>query len=404
MADLPAEPAACHNPCVSGGDQSSLGKLGSLLQNTTKTTARALKYKRRSKAHRWDRVDPETGRYANTHWCGLPLKDDVVELVKTEGGGVMPSQVQFCKAVWACPVCSSIIKSARGREIAQAVDNWQAAGNSVLLVTVTIRHSAKDDLGFLLDVMSDGWRRTVSGAVWKRLRDSWGLVGYTRTLEITYGLQNGWHPHYHFLYFVDGKADDLLRARMEKEIYDRFTTCLARAGAKAGNIPNIAHGVDVRLVDAGGKVLGTYVSKVCNIAAEVSASQTKQGRLPDNLDPFQLLDINQAWAQDAWHDYLDGTKGKRSIYFSRGLRELVGIEKKDDETLVDEAIEGEHDVVGAIDIDLYMRIHQHEKFDEYDKALRLAEESKWKDAAAVLSSTLSTYVDTKTGDVLPLLC
>lgn len=404
MADLPAEPAVCHNPCCNDDAQGSLGKLGSLLQPQV-TTARALRYKRRNRAHRWDKVDPDTGKYKNTHWCGEPLRADVVELVETEGGGVMPSQVQFCKAVWACPVCSSIIRSARGKEIAQAVDNWQAAGNSVFLVTVTIRHSAKDDLGFLLDVMSDAWRRTVSGAVWKRYKASWGLVGYTRTLEITYSLQNGWHPHFHFLYFVDGDADALLAARMQKEIYDRFTACLAKAGAKAANMPNIAHGVDVRHVDAGGKVLGTYVSKVCNIAAEVSASQTKSGRLPDNLDPFQLLDINQPWARNAWGDYLEGTKGKRSIYFSRGLRELVGIEKeKDDAAVVDEAIEGEHNVVGAITVGMYRRIHAREQFDEYDKALRLAETSKWKDAAAVLSSTLSTYVDAKTGEVLPLLC
>jgi hypothetical protein len=394
-----------HQDSVAG-----LGTLGSLLPQQvsggkSKSTMRALKYRRRYRAQRLTKIDPKTKRYPGSKWCGLPLKDDVVELVETEGGGVMPSQVQFCKAVWVCPVCGAIIRQQRGKDIEKGVNRWHMAGGGVYFVTVTIRHSRSDSLKSLLDLMTDAWRRTVSGRIWAGYRDDWGLVGYTRTLEMTYSLQNGWHPHFHFLYFTDEPANDQLAATMRQAIYDRFTACLARAGAKAGNIPNLWHGVDVQPVTTNGKVLGVYVSKLGSIAAEVSASQTKQGRLPGHLDPFQLLDINQDWAKAAWQDYASATKGKRSIYFSRDMREKLGIADKDDEKVVDDALEGKHDVVCAVDAAAYIGIiDKRQAFDELDRALTHAANGNWNDAAAALSLSLSRYVDVETGVVVPLLC
>jgi hypothetical protein len=87
------------------------------------------------------------------------------------------------------------------------------------------------------------------------------------------------------------------------------------------------------------------------------------------------------------------------------MREKLGIADKDDEKVVDDALEGKHDVVGAVDAAAYIGIiDKRQAFDELDRALTHAANGNWNDAAAALSLSLSRYVDVETGVVVPLLC
>lgn len=364
----------------------------------------ALRYKRRRVAQRRERVDPATGRYPRTHWCGCPMDDDVVHLVRTEYQTVLPSDVQYCKSVWSCPVCGGIIRAARGREISEGVTNWMDAGHGVYLVTVTIRHSRSDSLKSLLDTLSDAWRRVVSGSVWQRLKAEWGLRGYTRTLEINYG-PNGWHPHFHFLFYTDKAASDWVAAHMRSCVYQRFSDALLRAGASPGNVPDVRYGVDVQPVLTNGRVVSGYVSKLCTLAAEVTLSGVKSGRLPGHFDAFQLLDVSSSWAVAAWSEYVTATKGKRSIYFSRGLRDLLGLGRElDDSEVVDDAVRGDHDVVCAVSSSLYDRILSESRFRELADALSCVAAGDFAGASLHLSCSLSVTGSPGDGLCIPLLC
>lgn len=373
-----------------------------------KESGRARNWRRRAKAHRLDTVDPVTKKYPRRHWCGKPLlKDGVVELVKTESGAIMPAHTEFCGSPWACPVCGSIIRRARGREIAEGLNNWVSAGHGVYFVTVTIRHHIDDALKDMLDLISDTWRRVVRGDPWKRIKDRAGLVGYTRTLEITFGLSNGWHPHLHFLMYADEPANAQVAAYLRAQIEARFTKFLAKAGA-IKHLPDAVHGVDVRPVAADGSIssLGMYVSKMADaMAAEMSASDAKNGRLPAHMSPFQLLDLSDGWAVNAWREYVEGTKGKRSIYYSRGMRDKLGLDaEKDDQTIVDEETETKVEVSGAIDADLWADIVDADAWQQLDKSLTAAARGDWHMAACELGVTLGMIIDTETGQQIPLLC
>lgn len=362
-----------------------------------------LRYKRRSVAQSRERVDA-SGRYPRTHWCGCPVKDDFVSLVRTEHGAVLPSEVQYCKSVWTCPVCSGIIRASRGRDIADGFSYWHGLGFGAYFVTVTIRHSKRDPLKALLDTLSDAWRRVVSGSVWKRLRHDWQIEGYTRSLEVTYGV-NGWHPHYHFIFFVRVPSSDETASVMRSVLFERFVRCLRAAGAAAGNVPNARYGLDVVRVNDDGRVLADYVSKISSIAVEMSASALKSGRLPSSFDAFQLLDLSTRWAVRAWREFCTAIKGKRSVYFSRGLREALGLSSElTDEEVVDDAVSGDHDVVGAVSVPLYNRVFASQDFSAFSSALRLAALGDWQAAAFALGSALSCVGDRVDGLVIPLLC
>ena len=332
------------------------------------------------------------------------MKNGVIELVKTDKGAVMPANTEFCGAVWRCPVCGGIIRRARGREIAEGLERWIAAGHGAVFITVTVRHQLGDPLAQLIDLMGDAWRRTVRGEPWKRIKQRTGWIGYTRTLEITYGHDaNGWHPHYHFLAYLDKPANEQVAAYLQSQITERFSKFLAKAGAVA-HLPDAVHGVDVRPVAANGAIgsLGKYVSKM---ASEMSAGDIKHGRLPAHLSPFQLLDItSKPWAVAAWREYVEATKGKRSIYYSRGMRDLLGLgDEKDDDAIIDEETQVEAEAVGAVSSDVWADVEASDAWHALDRALVAAARGDWVAAASELGVALGCMIDTDTGQQLPLL-
>jgi hypothetical protein len=95
--------------------------------------------------------------------------------------------------------------------------------------------------------------------------------------------------------------------------------------------PNAANGVDLvhfGADDAG--AAGRYLSK---FAKEMTASTMKKG-----LDPLALLDRTGAGdltAVGQFLEYASVMKGRRSIAFSKGLRELYGVAVKSDDEVLD---------------------------------------------------------------------
>ena len=109
--------------------------------------------------------------------------------------------LQTCGSVWMCPICAAKITERRKMEIEQAV-KW-AKGNDlkVVMMTYTFRHSFSDNLEDMLGKMSSAMYSYRSGRPYTSLREVYGIVGYIRCLEVTYG-ENGWHPHVHELVFI----------------------------------------------------------------------------------------------------------------------------------------------------------------------------------------------------------
>lgn len=223
--------------------------------------------------------------------------------------------VVTCSNVWLCAVCSAKIRTRRQLEVAALAEAHTATGGDLGLLTLTLRHHRWHDLAAMLRTLADAWESLRQDARWREL----GIVGYVRSLEVTYSERNGWHPHYHVLLLFDGPA-------AHAERLDWLTAAWAeRVEKRLGARPSKAHGCDFRLLPHGA---ASYVAK---IGAEMA-----RGDLKGSQQIWQLLDAvddGDTRATALVLDYASATKGKRAIQFSKGLRDLydLGPELTDDE-------------------------------------------------------------------------
>lgn len=259
--------------------------------------------------------------------------------------GAHYSGLERCASIWACPVCAAVIRAERAREIQAAVDAWQRTGGSVVFVTLTVRHRKGDTLAATLEAVMAAWRGLLQGRVWGDFRARFGIRGYVRAVEITFGA-SGWHPHIHGLFFVDAPLKAGGAAVWESLMFSRWAALVVKHG---GRLPTKLRGIDVRLADTAGSVVGQYLAKVqeagegkrYGVGQEMARFDFKTGR-GSSLMPFELL--NPAVGEDAadtevarrlWCEYHAATKGRRAITWSRGLRDLVNldVEETDDEVI-----------------------------------------------------------------------
>ncbi|WP_336671475.1 hypothetical protein [Tsukamurella sp. USMM236] len=234
-----------------------------------------------------------------------------------------------------------MVAAERAVELGNAIRACHAAGGSVFMVTLTMRHRREDALGQLWDGLSSGWRAAFGGVAWtgkagttdrpRRLgqRELFDVAGHTRTVEVTVGVDGaGWHVHVHALIFVgdvglegalvrswgdiirrmlgwkearDVPAAWVARIAFASLIYRRWRAGLGKAGFDCG-----AAGVDVREVaDHGGEFIGRYLAKATYDAAtaagyENAGGTTKRAR-GRNQTPFEVLyEISESVAARSW--------------------------------------------------------------------------------------------------------
>lgn len=257
------------------------------------------------------------------------------------------SGLERCSSIWACPVCSPIIRHGRSDDIQLAAEAAGDLGLGVVFVTMTQRHAWGDALSGTLDVMIKGWGKLQGRTAWRNLSKRVGYIGMIRATEITLG-GNGWHPHNHMLMFFE---KPLTVQEIEQYQYDLGAMWIRLCQSMGGGVPTLEHGVKAVGVFGGGKVLAEYITKVqegggeflereTTIGLEIARGDLKTGRR-DSILPFQLLDAageGSETARTLWLEYVAATKGRRAFAWSRGLRELLlpGVEEKTDEEIIED--------------------------------------------------------------------
>lgn len=229
------------------------------------------------------------------------------------------SGVSVCGDVWRCPVCSARIMAERRGELQAALDEARRRGWSVVLVTVTLRHSPGDALTDLLGDLGEAWTRTRSGAPWVRLKDRHGVVGDVVALEVKHG-GAGWHPHKHAAMFLDHVPDADELGALQDAIGARFRAM----AAKVGRYVSQSWGVDVR----GHRDAMRYISK---LDAELTSAEYKTR---GGVTPFAILAAagrGDRRALALWLEYADAIKGRQKLRWSRGLRDLLGVGELSDQ-------------------------------------------------------------------------
>jgi hypothetical protein len=227
--------------------------------------------------------------------------------------------------VWECPVCAQQIRAERAEELKFAVEQW--SHDSVAMLSLTVRHGLGDDLRAVRKGVADSFRRLINGKPWKRFCARYGLQHHVRSIEVTHGA-NGWHPHLHVLFFLDGKLTEDEQADASTWLQERWARCVRKA-LGADFVPNV-HGVDLRESKR-----ADYLAK---FSFELSDPGTKKAR-GKNRAPLQIATSAASGRSDAdaalWVSYCVGMRGAKMLTWSRGLREFVGLdaERSDQEVV-----------------------------------------------------------------------
>lgn len=250
--------------------------------------------------------------------------------------------VQRCGSVWVCPVCARKITEYRRLELTAANSRWLGSGGGLLMLTLTVPHSFRDELLYTLEGIGDAFEYLFRHRKFKTFLARLGYAGKVRVLEDTHG-RNGWHPHFHVLLYFDrgfyfdckGLAASLL-PQWQKA-----------CGAVGLPIPN-EHGLSVQ----DGTQASEYVSK-WGIEHEMTKGHLKRARRLDSVSAFGLLDLVHRGLKKAavwFREHAFAMRGKHQLSYSRGLREKLGMNIE----LTDQEIaDADDDIKRKVDSILY---------------------------------------------------
>lgn len=324
-------------------------------EHLKRSESRAVRFARR-------RVSQSITKLDRCAFCGIKMcgDDGLVKVRVSNGVGGLVG-LTTCGSVWACSVCSAKVNARRALEIGQAVGAAIEAGDWVVFATLTMRHKRRHGLAMLWAALAYGWHKTTNGKAWVLDVQRFGVVGFVRIVELTWGPINGWHLHVHALIFGTGDMDPAGVDRLFDSMFGRWSRALVRKGLGAP-LPAAS---DFHLVtgENAGTVLGDYLAKLSAsaiedmdataIGRELTGTQGKVARARHGTQSmWQVLDeygrTGDLDLRGVWREYEDVSKGKRQMGWTKGLRERYGVsaEKSDEDIAGEELGTADDDLVG----------------------------------------------------------
>ncbi|OCP42271.1 hypothetical protein AKH06_18080 [Vibrio parahaemolyticus] len=335
-------------------------------KNTRRERYELLRTARRIYAYKGKREGLEyVLNYHKTAKCKHVLIADGVDVLKSkEHSKAFYKGLTVCGRIWTCPVCSALIQERRRHEVSAAMDYFYAQPNKqAAMVTLTFSHSFGDDLSTLLAQQSKALTKLRSGKAWEKFKAVFGFEGLIRSLELTFG-DNGYHPHTHELWFIDKRINrarlnayldakyrakkhharrDELKAMTPQKCFialllERWEACCAKVGLLGDKVDVFRkRAVDVKFNAKNSDYLAKQDSSShWGADREIAKASTKQGR-KKGMHPFMFLQKYEETGDTIWaYRWLEYTKAmhlKAQMYWSAGLKELVGIADKDDEEI-----------------------------------------------------------------------
>ena len=258
--------------------------------------------------------------------------------------------LQTCGNVFTCPICAAKIQEHRRQEIAKAFEatyRGDFGSKKIVMVTLTFSHKIADKIGELLVKQAEAFKKLRAGKVWARIKNKFGFIGLIRTLEVTHGA-NGWHPHTHEAWIVD-KSTDV--EDLHREVLARWFKYCKKLGLVGRNVKAFMER-SVHIVDNcstskylakedGTGNLGIDSPVKWGADRELAKSSSKLGRAAGKHSFELLADYGDGdkKAGKLFLDYAFAMKGRAQIFWSQGLKGLVGVNEKTDEQIVEEHID-----------------------------------------------------------------
>lgn len=281
-----------------------------------------------------------------------------------ETGHTFYGGLQVCGSAYACPVCASKINETRAAEIRKAVSDWAASGGICLFVTLTFPHYRSDSLSSLMSCFKGSLTRFRKGAVYDRIKEDLGYFNLIRSIEVTWGEANGWHPHSHEIWFVQpdflqksndfaGEVEAFIFEDMRFRIFNKWRSAVVASGLSA---PNYEHGLNIQIAETEEELqkrLAEYLTKTgiekpaWGVDDELAKHNTKRGKvgrftpfdfLRNQYDP-QFTKMEKCRFRCLFAEYVKGFKGMAKIYWPAGLKAYFNIADLTDEIVAEQKTE-----------------------------------------------------------------
>ncbi|MBD3550583.1 hypothetical protein [Streptomyces sp. JV180] len=296
--------------------------------------------------------------------CGTRLTAGTAEVMWKPGEATIGNTCR-CNNVHTCPWCMSRILAVRSSNVQLAADGLADAGYGLHLGTNTLRHFERMAFGTvrkgmrhgLVAVLHDGWKGAYgsSGRRWRTMRDDFGIIGYERAFEDTFGWGSGWHLHWHTLWVTREVLGPDAQAAFRDALAGAWAAGVEAAGgytvSETCDRPGCScegkgHGTDVRPLngtdaadgDAGKQARYLYKDGdktkggVAKIGLELAGQNFKAGRGDDRLGPLDLGDAAAAELQrlrrpgpfvEKYREREFGVFQVRKHYRSQNLNRLI---------------------------------------------------------------------------------
>jgi hypothetical protein len=297
---------------------------------------------------------------------------DVAILKSPANGKCHFGGLQTCGSVWVCPVCAAKISERRKLEVRSALDTHLAAGGGVEMVTLTFPHARTDVLKDLMIQLRQAMTVLKRGRSYRTVRKMFESLGSIRALEVTWGEANGWHPHFHEVWFFAKPITVRQRRMLTALLYDGWSTACVKAGLPR---PNRKRGVHVQPAESAAEYIAKFGTEPrWEAASELTKQHVKKSRDAKGRTPFDLLrDFAQgnSRAGALFAEYVEAFHGYRQLFWSPGLKALFGVADMTDEEIAAQQ-EEEAQVICRIKVEDWKRVLKM-AFDARATLLTLAE-------------------------------
>jgi hypothetical protein len=273
-------------------------------------------------------------RTAKCHWVSL---DDNVSIYKSfEFKTAFYKNLVTCGMVWTCPVCSAKIQERRRLEIATAMDLQYKTTGKCVMITFTFPHTSFDSCSDLVLRQRDAFRRLRHTRLYKSTCKNIGYIGLIRSLEVVFG-KNGWHPHTHELWFVDGDAN---AEKLKKSLIRQWRkACQNSLLLSQTDLSKISHfnrySVDIKDFAKNSDYLQKSELGHWGADRELAKSTSKQAS-SKGLHPFELLEKSASGQMQYRAKYLEYSKAffrARQLYWTNDLKTHFQIDHLSDSAI-----------------------------------------------------------------------
>ena len=244
--------------------------------------------------------------------------------------------VRACRNVWECSICAERKARESGEVLRVIAEANRAKGGGNYTVTLTLRHARSMALEPLLDGLVASWRKVLQGNPWKRQADRYAVVGYVRAPEVTYGDDNGWHPHLHVALFSARRLSTEELSELREWLVARWRRIVGRQFPDGSVVPNSEQGVVCRPM-----YKSDYLAKF-GLGGELAKQVVKRSKGAHRSPWDMLLALTLGSGTDVdralWREYASAMHGHKQLTFSKGLRERFNAAALVEEQRVAEAV------------------------------------------------------------------